>query len=287
MHRIHDYRKAHCYRYRIFIVGSGVFGLSLLRYISSTEAGDKVTAYDSNEKGAACDDTHKIVRIQYASKLRTEIAREADKGWTMDPVLEPYYKRIGRIEITDDVEKLDAIDTHIMPARERLTLKSVRDRLKSSELSDGERRCLQFIANILEEADNSTIQCVWNKDNAVIDWKPCMGATRESLKAQIEKVRVEKLVVDGKGRITALQLQERVITLGEQDKVVLTVGAWGENLLTKSNINTPPKKSRAVGVFTFHLKLEAHHRKYLNDLPALSFKDKTINCEFVSYPYAL
>lgn len=244
-----------------------------------------MTAYDSNEKGAACDDNNKIVRTQYASKSRTETAREADKGWLMDPVLKPYYKRIGRIEITDDVEKLDAIDKH-MSARERLTLESVQDRLKSSELSTGDRRCLQFIANILKKAHNP-IQCIWNKENAVIDWKPCMDAIRESLKAQIEKVKVEKLVVDRKGRITALQLQDTMITLGEQDRVVLTVGAWGDNLLKKSNISTPPKGIRAVGVFTFYLELNYQHREYLKGLPALSFQDNDINCKLASYIYML
>ena len=245
-----------------------------------------MTAYDSNEKGAACNDTHKIVRIQYASESRTDTAREADKGWTKDPILKPYYKCIGRIEITHDVDKLDAIDTH-MPARERLTLESVQCRLKSPELSNGERRCLEFIADILKKVDDPKIQCVWNKDNAVIDWKPCMGAIRKSLEAKIQNVKVEKLVVDGKGRINALQLQDRMITIDKPDKVVLTVGAWGENLLRESNISTPPKGFRAVGVFTFYLKLNKQHREYLKDLPALSFQDNAINCKLASYIYML
>ncbi len=240
-----------------------------------------MTAFDSNEKGAACDDTHKIVRIQYASKSRTETAREADTGWTMDPVLKPYYKRIGRIEITNDVEKLDAIDTHL-PARERLTPQSIHDRLNSSELSKGEHRCLQFIANILKAVDNPNILCVWNKDNAVIDWNPCIRDIRKTLKAKIQEVKVEKLVVDGKGRINALQLEGRVITIDKCDKVVMTTGAWGENLLRESNIRAPPKGFRAVGVFTFHLKLDARHREYLEDLPALSFQDDAINCKLAS-----
>ncbi|OBT60294.1 hypothetical protein VE03_10279 [Pseudogymnoascus sp. 23342-1-I1] len=267
--------------YRIFIIGAGVLGLSLLRHISSTAASGEVTAYDSNEKGAACDDSHKIVRTQYTSALRTEIAREADRRWTTDPILKPYYNRIGRIEITNDVDKLDAIDTH-MPRRERLTLGSVKDRLNSSEPSYGERRCLQFIANILQKADNPDIQCIWNKDNAVIDWKPCMDDVRGSLEAQIREAKIEKLVVDGKGRISALQLPDkRMIKIDEADKVILTVGAWGENLLRESNISSPQKGFRAVGVFTFYLRLEKHHRDYLKDLPALSFQDKAINCEFL------
>ena len=101
MHRNHDCHKAHCYRaftpseikgYRIFIVGSGVFGLSLHRYISSTSASDEVTAYDSNEKGAACDDTHKIVRIQYAMYdiiLANIMCADAAPAWSMLTIPHP------------------------------------------------------------------------------------------------------------------------------------------------------------------------------------------------------
>ena len=272
-------------RSRIIIIGgNGVFGLSLRRYLSSIEVDYGVTAFDSNEKGAACDDTHKIVRIQYASQSRTETAREADTCWTTDLLLRQYYDRRGRIEITNDVKKLDAIDAHL-PPRERLTLATVQARLNSSNLSKQDRRCLQFIANILgkveEDPEIPEIQCIWNKDNAIIDWNPCMLEVRRRLPA-IQEVRVEKLVVDGKGRISALQLEGKVITIDASDKVIMTTGAWGENLLRYSNISSPIKGFRAVGVFTFHLKLDTGHREYLDGLPALSFQNEAINCKLAS-----
>ncbi len=220
------------------------------------------------------------MRIEYASQSRTETAREADTGWTMDLVLRRYYDRRGRIEITNDVKKLDAIDAHL-PARERLTLKTVQDRLNSSNLSKQDRRCLQFIANILGKVEDPEIQCIWNKDNAIIDWNPCMLEVRRRLPA-IQEATVEKLVVDGRGRISALQLEGKVITIDESDKVIMTTGAWGENLLRNSNISSPIKGFRAVGVFTFHLKLDTGHREYLDGLPALSFQDEAINCKLAS-----
>jgi hypothetical protein len=78
--------------------------------------------------------------------------------------------------------------------------------------------------------------------------------------------------VDGKGRINALRLEGRVITIDKSDKVIITTGAWGENLLRDSNFSSPIKGFRAVGVFTFHLKLDTGHREYLDGLPALSFR---------------
>lgn len=99
-------------------------------------------------------------------------------------------------------------------------------------------------------------------------------------------MKVEKLVVDGKRKINALQLEGRVITIDEFDKVIMTTSAWGENLLRDSNISSPIKGFRAVGVFTFHLKLDAGHREYLDGLPALSFQDEVINCKLATLvPY--
>jgi glycine/D-amino acid oxidase-like deaminating enzyme len=266
-----------------FIIGAGVFGLSLLRYISSTRPTDKVTAFDSCENGSAMNDTHKIVRTQYTSKRRTEISKKSQEGWAADPVLSPFYHLIGRIEITDDTAKLDAIDA-ISTRRERLTEQSIDQYLKTCGQLSREYCCLEFAAKVLKTAKDPTLHCLWNPDNAVIDWNLCMQEIRKPLQSKIREARVEKLIVGDAGRICGLQLDGReIVTLNDGDKIIITAGAWGEWLLKESNIAAPPKHSQAVGVFTFHLKPNSLQREYLKHMPAFSFQTKGINCMFPSH----
>jgi len=263
------------------IIGAGVLGLSLLRHMTTTRPADKVIAFDSYEKPSAINDTHKIIRKLYPSKSRTETATEAQKAWSADPILRLFYHTIGRIEITDDVVKLDAIDAISRP-RKRLDEQSINDHIRACNPSSKEYRSLEFALRLLRTAEDPNLQCVWNEDNAVVDWNSCIQEVRRPLQSRIRDVKVERLVVGDTGRICRLVLRGgEIVTIADGDKIIMTPGAWGERLLKDSNINAPPKASQAVGVFTFHLRPNELHRQFLKDLPALSFQTADINCEFL------
>ena len=259
----------------------GVFGLSFLRYITSTRPNDKLSAFDSKEKQSACNDTHKILRSLYASKQRTHTATIAYEAWKRDPILSRYVHDIGRVEITDDIETLDAIDANLPVPRERLTVDSITKKLDDSRIPSEDRRCLEYIMRLLKTADDPKLVCVWNKDNAVVNWNQCIQNIRESLSSRIREEKVERLVADDAGRICALQMENGTrVVIEDGASVILTAGAWGQKLLKDSNIAGPPpaKSFRAIAVFTFHLRLSESHWTYIRGLPALSFKNKIINC---------
>lgn len=238
-------------------------------------------AYDSCEKGSGFNDTHKIIRTKYPRQRRTDTAVEAQKAWLADPALKPFYHPIGRIEVTDDARKLDAIDAISTP-RQRLTEQSIDEYLKTCDRSSGEYYCLEFAARLLKTAKDPTLHCLWNADNAAIDWTPCMQEIRRPLQSKIREAKVEKLIVGDAGLICGLQLKGgEIVTINDGDKIVMTAGAWGERLLEESNITTPPKHSQAVGVFTFHLRPNKLQRGYLKGMPALSFQTESINCMFL------
>lgn len=238
-------------------------------------------AFDSCEKGSGINDTHKIVRVGYASRRRTEVAREAQQAWKAHPDFKKFYFPIGRIEITDDGPKLEAVDANLPEPRQRYSEQFIAEYLNTSNPSSEERRTLEFLAGLLKTANDPTLHCVWNHDDAVVDWGPCIQELRKPLQSKIREIKVDKLIVGHASRICGLQLEHgEIVTVADGDSVIMTPGAWGEALLKKSSISTSPKRSRAVGVFTFHLRLDDTHREYLKGLPALSFQTTAINCTF-------
>lgn len=247
-----------------FIIGTGVFGLSFLDHVTRTRPSDKVIAFDSGEKESAVNDSHKIIRSLYTGARRTEIATANHKKWMTIPRLSKHCERIGRIEITDDVDKLDAIDANLSTPRERHTEQSIAKLLNTPTLSAREYRCFEFAASLLkaanETANDPSLCCLWNKDNAVIDWNPCMDEIRKPLRSKIQQAKVNRLVAGERGLIREIYLEGGdIIAVREKDEVCLAAGAWTEEILRESVIKTPLKKLRCVGVFTFHLKLNDLH----------------------------
>jgi len=268
-----------------FIIGTGVFGLSLLDHVTRTRPSDEVIAFDSGEKESAVNDSYKITRSLYTSARRTEIATGNHRKWMTIPRLSKYCERIGRIEITDDVDKLDAIDANLPTPRERHTEQSIEELLSTQTLSARECRCFEFAASLLKTANDPSLCCLWNEDNAVIDWNLCIDEIRKPLRSKIRQAKVNILVVGKGGLIREIHLEGGdIIPVREEDEVCLAAGAWTEEILKNSVITTPLKKLRCVGVFTFHLKLTDLHWDYIRDLPALSFQTKDMNCRFSSPP---
>lgn len=263
------------------IIGAGVFGLSFLDHITKARPSDKAIAFDSGEKESAVNDSHKIIRRLYPSARRTEIATENQERWMTDPRLKKHYNPIGRIEITDDVDKLDAIDSNLSTPRERHTEESIAKLLNTQTLSAREHRCFEFAASLLKTANDPSLCCLWNEDNAVIDWNPCMDDIRKPLRSKIQEAKVNRLVVGEGGLIREIRLEGgEVVAVREEDILCLAAGAWTEDILKESSITTPLKKLRCIGVFTFHLKLNDQHWEYVRDLPALSFQTRDMNCRF-------
>jgi glycine/D-amino acid oxidase-like deaminating enzyme len=259
-----------------FIIGTGVFGLSLLDHITKARPSDKAVAFDSGEKESAVNDTHKITRPLYPSKRRTEIATENHEAWK---AVREHYAPIGRLEITDDISKLDAIDVHLSKPRERHTKESIAKLLESPAILPRMRLVWEFAWNILNTANDPSLCCIWNEDDGVINWNPCIEEIRRPLQSMIRDKGVTRLIVGDEGWIRGLQLESgETIEISKEDQVVLTAGAWTAQLLKKSNIAAPPKGFRTVGVFTFPLKLNELHWEYIKDLPALSFQTREINC---------
>ncbi|KAG4427717.1 hypothetical protein IFR05_016800 [Cadophora sp. M221] len=243
------------------IIETGVFSLSFLDHITKTRPSDKAMPFDSGEEESAVNDTHKIGRWLYSSARRTKSATKNLEWWrTEDPRLKKHFKPISRIEITNDVDKLDAIDSNLSLPRERHTEQSIAKLLDTQTLSAREHRCFEFAASLLKTANDLSLCCLWNEDNAVIDWNRCMDEIRAPLGLKIQKAKVNRLIVGDGGLVRGILLEGgKMVDVSKEDKVVMTVGAWTEALLKESGITIPLKRLRCVGVFTFYLKLNDLH----------------------------
>ena len=243
-----------------FIIGGGVFGLSLARQLLKDPSND-VTICDNSDHLAPSRDVSKIMRIDYPTTQRMKDVIRSKHSWENDGVFQPFYYCTGRVVAYSpaSIDTLNGIDR----ARSELGF-PVRERHSTTLLKD-----------IYSAADaQKDLSVVNNNDDAVLDWTGVIESVRQDCVKKGARFRndtVLRMEADKSGRIQVIKTSKDCIDTSHGD-VVLATGPWIMPMLEASSIELPsPSRSPiATGIFSFTLELSLDQWNKYRSLPAFS-----------------
>ncbi len=190
-------------------------------------------------------------------------AQLAQNGWVQGSFVS-YYTSCGRVVAYDeDSQTLKGIDQ----SRERLGLQARRRGNKDF-----------FDLFFGPSSAPSTLTFVHNPDDAIVDWQPCMKKHQQKAEdaclqtgGLVYKMELDALQHDGKRVTDAVLANGDSIDTRDQD-IVLAVGSWTIQVLTRSGIQLPPQHRIPVptGLFAFSLELNDEQVNFFRNTPIFS-----------------